>query len=215
MGNLRRWAKQPSYQLERRVDALLSPYLEAFLERRFGAGSLVKLVTSEFPIPKELLLKGEAAQTAKRERRHVSADFLLLQRKPKPRWILLELKTDMGSRKDKEDKNYAAIGGATMEVVLNSLEDVKQTSRFKDDYTLLVARVRALGHGKELIETHYLQPIRAGGDPSRVHTLREFADSRVGEGDELWTLLVKLLRGVVRSEKGRRSKKGRRGRSKN
>lgn len=209
---LQKWRAQPGYQLERRVDALLAPFLAAFLETRFGEGASVELVTSELPIPKGLLAVGAGGTPEKPRRDHVSADFLLLRHRPDPAWILLELKTDMGSRDDREDENYRAVAGKTMRQVLAALRSAKKGTSFAREYGKQAWSVRAHRYPKARIEICYLQPIRRGpevvveGDKvTRTFTLRELADSDVGKGDELWKLLQPLLRGVVRSSKGRRS----------
>jgi hypothetical protein len=212
---LQKWRAQPGYQLERRVDALLAPFLAAFLEKRFGEGASVELVTSELPIPKSLLAKATGGAPEKPRRDHVSADFLLLRHRPDPAWILLELKTDMGSRDDREDANYLAVAGKTMRQVLAALRSAKKGTSFVREYGKQAWAVGAHRYPKARIEICYLQPTRQGpevveegGKVIRTFTLREFADSDVGEGDELWRLLQPLLRGVVRSSKGRRPGRG-------
>jgi hypothetical protein len=151
----------------------------------------------------------------KPQRANVSADFLLLRRGPRPAWILLELKTDMSSRDDREDENYQAVAGKTMRQVLTALRSAKATSPFAREYGRLARQVEDCGDPEASIEVCYLQPVRRGkaviqdGEKvTRTFTLREFADSDIGRGDELWKLLQPLLRGVVRSSKGRRSGPG-------
>ncbi len=202
--NLTKWRGQPGYQLERRLDVLLSPYLAGFVESRFRKGGKVTLITSEFPIPKSLI---SGAGGGKKERAHVSADFLLLRGPPTPAWILLEFKTDMGSRTDREDGNYSAAVGKTMGELLLHLDAAKASTPFERDYRRQASpvRVHARRYPDAKLEVHFLQPTRGPKDLPNTHTLSEFIHSEVGEGDALWTHLTKLLRGVVRSDKARRS----------
>jgi hypothetical protein len=201
--NLTKWRAQPGYQLERRVDALLSPYLESFLETLFGNGSKVDLVISELPVPKAILPGKAFRKNGKEERGNVLADFLLFRHGPNPAWVLLEFKTDMGSRTDEEDQSYRALIGKTMPEILAALRKAKKGSRFEADYRRLAWAVRSDLHPKAPVEVHFLQPTRGPKDFGHTHTISEFIQSKVGQGDELWDLLVKLLRGVVRSDKGR------------
>ena len=204
--NLTKWRAQPGYQLERRVDALLSPYLERFLEAQSGKGARVELITAELPVPKAILPGKALRKNGKEERGNVLADFLLFRHEPDPAWILLELKTDMGSRTDEEDESYRALVGKTMPVLLAVLRKAKKGSPFEADYRRLAWAVRSHLHPKAPVEVHFLQPTRGPKDFGATHTIGEFIQSKVGQGDELWDHLVKLLRGVVRSDKGRGAK---------
>jgi hypothetical protein len=94
--------------------------------------------------------------------------------------------------------------------VLSGLRKAKKDTAFAREYGRLAWRVGAHRYPEAPIEICYLQPVRRGkavvdegGKVIRTYTLREFADSDVGKGDEFWT-----LRGVVRSDKGRRAKSG-------
>ncbi len=211
--NLRTWRALPGYSVERRIDVLLTPYLATFLGKRMKAE--VELVTAEFPLPKRLF-QGEAGK-----RQHVAADFLCLRRGASPAWLLVELKTDVASRRGEQDLAYQVCAKAGMLKVLAVLSDVKKKTPHELEYEALIRHVRATVPGVDAIDVCYLEP-RVGpvadgareevkDEESGVTTwrfgLRRFTHGvDVVDGDALWPLLCKLLRGIARSEKGRRVK---------
>jgi hypothetical protein len=210
--NLRTWRALPGYSVERRIDALLSPYLAAFLGKRMKAD--VELVSAEFPLPKRLF------EGADGKRQHIAADFLCLRRGASPAWLLVELKTDVASKRTKQDMAYQQCPKAGMNQVLTTLSDVKKGTVHEQEYEAMARHLRKLARGVDKIELCYLEPKlgATGGAGNREANpeellktwrfgLREFTDGvEAADGDAVWPLLSKLLRGIARSEKGRRTK---------
>jgi hypothetical protein len=218
IANLRTWRALPGYSVERRLDVLLTPYLEGFLTKQMGGK--VELVTAEFPLPKTLFPKLLGGKDPKRQ--HVSADFLCIRRGEDPAWILVELKTDAASRRSVQDAAYAEIcASCRMEDVLAALSSTKRGTKHGSGYEAVARLVRraARGAGKvEKLELCYLEPIvgkvavRAGdaGAPERGAVtwrlgLGKLA-AHIPAGDAFGRMLQKVLRGIARSEKGRRTK---------
>ena len=208
---LREWAKYPGYSVERRIDVLLAPYLGQALSERMRAP--VKLVAAEFPLPHRLF-QGEEAT-----RQHVAADYLCLRGGDHPAWILVELKTDRKSKKDLQLSAYRAICREwDMPGVLDTILATKAKADDSAAYRSLVRKVRRARPKAAKIELCLIEPtsIRVGGQEKRpagtsdvnvrewVVGLREFtALVKPEPGDILWPTLVKLLRGVAASAKGR------------
>lgn len=103
---LDRWRHLPAYQLERRADVLFALFLPEVLEKHFGTSNVCLI--PEFPIKKSLLRQDTTAQS-------INVDFLGVARASdgKERAYLVELKTDMASRKEDqaEDLGRAAKRG--------------------------------------------------------------------------------------------------------
>ena len=95
---LNRWRHLPAYQLERRADIFFALYLPEVLGERFGR-KINPLLVPEFPIRKGLLPKYD-----NNDNQSIKADYLALEDGAFPkRAFLVELKTDMASRRDDQD----------------------------------------------------------------------------------------------------------------
>jgi hypothetical protein len=221
IANLRSWRALPGYSVERRIDWLLSPYLPAFLSRAMGAP--VRIVLAEFPIPRR------SAGFDPKDRLHLSADFLCLREGKDPAWLLVELKTDSGSRSKNQDRAYRAAAGrkGAMSRLLVDLEDAKSVQKadrvqkpkqdFLPGYSKVYWTVKRAGSTAAPIELCYVEP-RGKGSPKRTSTaqgpelpvtiwslgLGELARFVAESGDPLGELLREVLRGVARSDKARR-----------
>lgn len=227
VANLRRWRALPGYSVERRIDLLLTPYLEGFLTARMGAP--VRLVTAEFPIPKKLfpaLLEGRDPGN-----QHLAADFLCVRGAPAPAWILVELKTDLRSRRPIQDLAYAAAcapgsargdaheGGGTgpMTRLLEALAETKRNGEHAAGYARIANLVRSRGPKLEPIEVCYVQPL-VGSRPRRERDVQSGVVTwtfglaalarHISPADPFGRLLQKVLRGIARSDKARRPSRG-------
>lgn len=155
--NLREWRRFPGYSVERRVEVLLSPYLEQALSRRMK--SEVKLAV-EFPVPKRLF-GGDPS-----DRLHVAADFLCVRRDPRPAWILVELKADVASKRDEQLSAYRAVCERyRMVEVPQAIREAKAGTVHERAYAELVALIEAASRGEESVELCCIEPrcVRAGG----------------------------------------------------
>lgn len=204
--HLAKWRPLPGYSVERRIDLLLSPYLPRFLSSQM-ANAPVTLFSAEFPIPKRLV-GGDRT-----DRRHVSADFLCLRRGVAPAWLLVELKTDAGSRREVQDRAYEALSRLRrpMSELLDAILAAKKGTQHAAAYARLVRNVRR--EKVDPIELCYVEPgdRRRGGAADRGSGpwhfgLGELAHSLDLPGDPLWRHLQRTLRAVARSEKGRRAR---------
>ncbi|MFN3201635.1 MAG: hypothetical protein ACE366_24745 [Bradymonadia bacterium] len=90
-----RWRHLPAYQLERRADIFFSLYLVEVLEEVTGVPVSPSLVP-EFPIKRELI--GSHKSTG----HSVQVDYVAFAA-DRSKLYMVELKTDIGSRRDKQD----------------------------------------------------------------------------------------------------------------
>lgn len=185
--NLSRWRAIPGYQSERRIDALMSPFIGPFLsqyfERRGHGKDRVELVTSEFPLPARLYAADGQSTSSPG---NAAADFLALRRGDRPAWILVELKTDLGSRSKEQARRYQKLADYTMEQVLCYLQP-----------RVSVPRKPKPGPA---------QAIAPDWKPHYTFGLGRLASFLDTVDDELAAHLSKFLRGAARSEKARRVK---------
>lgn len=219
IANLRSWRGLPGYSVERRLDLLLTPFIPGFLSDVMGGK--VELITAEFPLPKVLF------QDDDKTRQHISADFLCVRRGREPVWLLVEVKTDAGSKRPKQDEAYRVCAAAGMTKILDSIRTTKQGTAHEHDYERLIRRVKYQARGADAVEVCYLEPWvgdgGAGAKGSRCSSrlgptmaaqsdvktwslgLGRFA-RHIGDGHPFARMLQKVLRGIARSEKGRRQK---------
>lgn len=104
---LDKWRHLPAYQLERRIDILFALFLPEVLEKCTGK-AINTLLIPEFPVKQ----KGSNSSN--------KVDFLALQSgDPAERAFLIELKTDMASRRDEQDQYLRdAVDDGLKELVL-------------------------------------------------------------------------------------------------
>ena len=128
---LDRWRHFPAYQLERRADIFFALYLPGIVEHALG----VKVdpgVIPEFPI--------------KREDNHQSTkvDYFLLSR-DRSRAFLVELKTEMESRNEKQDAYLVAAKERGLNALLRDIPLMAAASNQQAKYVHLLSALEAMG----------------------------------------------------------------------
>ncbi len=210
--NLSEWRPMPGYSVERRIDLLLSPFLPAFLSEQMGAP--VEIIAAEFPIPRR------SAGGDPDDNLHVSADFLCFRRSDPPAWVIVELKTEVDSRRGEQDRAYRAAAGRerAMGTLLADLKVAKRRSKQWAGYSKIYWKVKRTSSSTQAIELCYIEP-RTNHHAARRRTeviagstrllttwsfgLGELARSIDPKGDPLGELVQPFLRGLARSNKAR------------
>ena len=108
--SLDKWRHFAGYPLETRVDALIGLFLPAILEDHCGV-AICPQVIPQFPIKKE----GDNQSN--------KADFFALS-KCGERAFLIEIKTDMGSRNQKQDKYLEDASEKSMDCILSDIKEL-------------------------------------------------------------------------------------------
>ncbi len=93
--HLDRWRHLPGYQLERRADVLFSVYLAGLVSEVTGV-SISPRILPELPIKRDLVWP------ERRSHLSVKVDYCLLA-EDRSRAFFVELKTDLGSRREAQD----------------------------------------------------------------------------------------------------------------
>jgi hypothetical protein len=186
--NLDRWRNLPAYQLERRADIFFSIYLPEVLSQKFGVK--VEAVIPEFPIRIGTI----------HDRIDVNKSFKVdyLARAEDGKTILLvELKTDQGSRRDKQDWYLERAKQVGMVEILEGLRKIVRATHSKRKYAYLLEMLHVAGlitlddrGGFEVpqnnyeIQIVYIQPNNPAGQEN-VITFREVSQIVARHADDL------------------------------
>ena len=160
MKRLADWASFPKYQLERRVDIFLTPFLASWIGQRLGGEAT--LVAPEFPILASYRHGPSAPDGQKPTALTVNADYLVhLQRRNGERsWVLVELKTDAQSYSEPQFAVYWNAMAHPMSKLRADLGLVRErtASRHKPKYDLLERALKHDARPAERTELAYLAP---------------------------------------------------------
>lgn len=162
MDRLAMWSGFPKYQLERRVDIFLTPFLAPWIGRCLDAEAT--LVAPEFPILASLGKEAPPPYGHKDWTAHtVNADYLVhVERRRGARsWLLVELKTDGHSYRDAQHCLYWNALDRPMSKLRADLKLVREhtETRHKPKYDALEhALERFDDRPTEVIELAYLGP---------------------------------------------------------
>lgn len=194
--NLDKWRNLPAYQLERRADIFFSIYLPEILFRKFG--EKIDGVIPEFPIR-----VGTIHQSIE-SNKSFKADYLAKTIDSKT-IILVELKTDDNSRRDKQDWYLERAKQVGMAELLDGVRKIYKATNSKKKYEYLLNKLQDMGfftldNGGEFqirqanydIHIVYIQP----NNPDReenVISFYEVAEIIGNLGDELSLRFSKSL----------------------
>jgi len=131
------WRHLPGYQLERRADLFFSLYLAEALEAKLGFPVRRDLVP-EFPVRiGALCSRSESNQSFKIDYLALSEDLT--------KAILVELKTEGRSRREKQDKYLMEARRVGLTGLLNGVLDIFRATTAKRKYFCLLQRLAGLG----------------------------------------------------------------------
>lgn len=177
----------PKYQFERRIDALLTPFLPRIVERALGGGT-ASAVVPEFPLKKP----GASNQST-------NADHLLVLRERPDGlpdcWVLLELKTDSGSYNLPQADIYRLARRDGWRRLRADIVAIRNASVKKQGYTALLQRLdtHAGYDPPERIEVVYLTPTSIPPADFRSVHFGELVSVEMDVHQEVWNLLRTLV----------------------
>ena len=181
-GLMDRWRHLPAYQLERRADVFFALFLPEVLGKHFDV-EVSPLLIPEFPVKK------------RDNNQSNNVDYLALEQpqdgNPK-RAFLVELKTDMGSRRQEQDRVLrCAVDRGMKKLILGVLEICRATND-KPKYVHLLKLLSEVG----LVEYRDgLWPVRQGF--SRILDEVEAKVEQKVQWPSLEVVYVQPLRGVI------------------
>ena len=134
---LENWRHLPNYQLERRTDIFFSLYLTGLIEAKMNC-KLSEVVIPEFPVKRTLVTdKKPSNKSYKIDYVAFENDF--------SRVFLVELKTDLFSRRKEQDDYLCRAKEQGFDKVLVGLVDIFKATQSRRKYLYLFDQLRKLG----------------------------------------------------------------------
>lgn len=131
------WRHLPNYQLERRADAFFSLYLAESLEAEFHTAFHAAIIP-EFPLHiNKLYPEAETDKSYKADYLAISADGQLA--------VLVELKTEILSKSESQEKYLAMACTRGLPELLNGLVKIFRATNSKHKYIVLLETLESLG----------------------------------------------------------------------
>ncbi len=120
------WRNLPKYQLERRADIFFAVYLKAALEAKYNI-KIKEEIIPEFPIHKATIDPNNQTHQS------VNVDFLAFSEDNKIAF-LIELKTDLGSRRKSQDDYLIAAANIGLTKLIQGLIEIFPATKIKRKY---------------------------------------------------------------------------------
>lgn len=136
--NLDRWRHFPNYQLERRADIFFSLYLREVAEE------VLQVELEDVLIPELPLLKRELVRSSRPTDESVKVDYALFARDRRVVYFV-ELKTDGGSRREKQDEYLRKAREVGFTRVLEGLCSIARSTQAHQKYHHLLTALARLG----------------------------------------------------------------------
>lgn len=124
------WRHLPAYQLERRADTFFAIHLETLLEQLYGIKA--DLIIPEFPVR-----IGEISENHPDLNRSFKIDYLVYSKQPQ-KVLLLELKTDQRSLRDKQTWYLESAANIKVSGLLSGLKKIYAATSQKVKYDHLL-----------------------------------------------------------------------------
>ena len=132
------WRHFPSYQLERRADLFFALYLVEVLEARLGFPLCPELIP-EFPVRIGTIYPDDP-----RNNQSCKIDYVALSA-ARDKVVLVELKTEVRSRRGKQDEYLLAAQKAGLRALLEGLLDIFRATKSKRKYFCLLTYLERMG----------------------------------------------------------------------
>jgi hypothetical protein len=131
------WRNLPAYQLERRADIFFAIHLEEIIEKKFK--TKIDLIIPEFPIR-----IGEISETHPELNKSFKIDYLAFSKSEK-RVFLIELKTDLLSRREKQDWYLESAAKIKVMGMVEGLIKIYDATTQKVKYDNLLEKIEEIG----------------------------------------------------------------------
>jgi hypothetical protein len=186
--HLDKWRRLPAYQLERRADIFFALYMPEIIAHKFGADT--KAIVPEFPI-RVGVIGGDPPNN-----QSFKVDYLIATGRSN-HFVFVELKTDVGSIRPRQDWYLAAAQKAGMRRLTEGVIRIYLATRHKRKYEALMALLGEAGLVEKSDDSYqnlasdgaqidilYIQPRRTNGN-TRVVTFTELAEIVAKQTDEI------------------------------
>ncbi|MGD2252315.1 MAG: hypothetical protein PVF70_05295 [Anaerolineales bacterium] len=201
-----KWRHFPAYQLERRSDVLFAAYLPEVLQEFFGLE--ISALIPEFPVHIRTI------DPADDTNRSLKIDYLAIDNETGLA-ALVEFKTDMASRRAKQDWYLERAQEVGLARLLEGLRSIYQATNQKGKYRVLLNELEAAGlirwisehefvptEAEYEIKIYYLQPMR-GDEAKPVISFDDVAEVVSSHDDELSRRFAQSLKEWAEVEPGK------------
>ena len=130
--NLDRWRHFAGFPLEARVDALIGLFLPRVIEDTLGVGEIYPTVIPQFPLKKT------------KNNQSDKVDFLALSTDG-GKSFLIEIKTDMGSRREGQHEYLSRARERGMACILSEFKEIAMASKSRKKYFHLLSALSEMG----------------------------------------------------------------------
>lgn len=189
------WRHLPSYQLERRADIFFSIYLDDIIKSKFNHD--IEFVVPEFPVR----LGDIYPNIVDNSNRSFKIDYVAVCNKTQ-KVFLIELKTDDGSRRNRQDKYLEKAKENNVKKLVGGILQIRQTTSSKKKYDNLISLLSKIGWIDEStmtatcedydIEIVYIQP-NIGNADKNIISFADIVSILSHRQDELTQRFVKSL----------------------
>ena len=132
------WRNFPGYQLERRADIFFGIHMKDILQANLDTE--IELVIPEFPVRKGGISQHDKFNVDPNsgKNRSFNIDYLCITKAPERKVYFIELKTDIGSRNDKQDWYLEEARSKGVSGLINGLVNIYRATRHKEKYAYLI-----------------------------------------------------------------------------
>jgi len=191
------WRRLPSYQLEKRVDIFFAIYLPLIFKEHFN--ETVIDIIPEFPIRVGTFNDDNNLNLS------FKADYALFTESKKV--YLVELKTDNGSTREKQNEYYNLTIEKGFEKIINGIIDIYKATSYKDKYEKLLKKLICNGSiilkDLEFISTSkyvfnnepiFIKPTKIADDFGYILTFQNIIKVIEKQDDEFTKRFIKSLK---------------------
>jgi len=190
------WRNLPAYQLERRSDIFFAIHLPIIINKKFGINA--EYIVPEFPVRIGTLYRDKQLTNPNLS---FKIDYVVVSNTAK-RIFLVELKTDNGSRREKQDWYLEKAKEIGLTSLINGILDIYRATNSKKKYSNLLNLLIEIGFlSKDYqiitandyqIEIIYIQPDTDQPDKN-ILTFDNVASMLMNESDFLTKRFVESL----------------------
>ncbi len=167
----------PKYQLERRVDIYFNIFLPDIIKAVYGLQYEANLIIPELPIKKE------------NSKQSINIDYFACCENTGTAF-LIELKTDPGSCREDQLKEYIRFRRDRFPDLIDSIKEIRTASKHKNKYDQLLGMLQGKIGSQTPVEILYLAP-RVG--INQLLATGSYRDIRFKPLDELKNMQVQTL----------------------
>lgn len=190
------WRYLPAYQLERRADIFFAIYLTDIFKSRFNQD--IEYIIPELPVRIGTLYKHSKFNNPNLS---FKIDYVAVCNKTN-KVYLVELKTDDGSRREKQDNYLKGVKGNNIPDLVDGVLEIRKATSAKKKYDNLLLLLSKVGWVNKVstkntstnydIEIVYIQPNTDNSDKTII-TFNDISKILADKQDELTKRFVKSL----------------------